>query len=261
MANLRDFKNKNTVFSGTDSIVVPVGTTGQRLGTELGQLRYNTTTGLAEFYTITGWTPVDAPPTVSGISGTINENTSSTITVTGTNFKSGSTINIIGSAVSNIERPLATTYINQTTLTTETNAASVNFVGGASFGVRVVNPSGLAGTLDPAGTIDRDPVWSTASGSLGSFSDGTSVSVTLLASDPDGSSVTYSLQSGTLPSGLALNSSSGVISGTASVVANDTTSSFTIRATSNSQTADRAFSITITASNFFGTGSDGSLNT
>ena len=54
--------------------------------------------------------------------------------------------------------------------------------------------------------------------------------------------------SGSLPGGLSLNTSTGAITGTESAT-QDTTYSFTIRATdSESQTADRAFSIEITVS-------------
>jgi hypothetical protein len=246
--NYQQKKNTNTVFGGTDSIIVPVGTTAQRSGTETGQLRYNTDTGLAEFYTATGWAGVDAPPTVSNISGTINENTNSTITITGTNFKTGSVVYITGTAVSNVERALTTTYVNQTQLTADTNATSVNYVGGASFGVKVLNPSGLSGQLDNAGTIDRDPVWSTSAGTLATINDeygSYSPIATVSASDPDGSTITYSVASGSLPGNVTLNSSTGAISGNPTNVPNATTYTFTVNATSNGQSASRSFNIIV----------------
>jgi hypothetical protein len=50
-----------------------------------------------------------------------------------------------------------------------------------------------------------------------------------------------------LPGGVSLNTSTGAITGTESGATSETTYSFTIRATdAESQTADRAFSITIT---------------
>ena len=59
----------------------------------------------------------------------------------------------------------------------------------------------------------------------------------------------FSKVSGTFPGGVTINNS-GVISGTeSSSITSDTTYSFTIRATdAEGQTADRAFSITITVS-------------
>ena len=54
------------------------------------------------------------------------------------------------------------------------------------------------------------------------------------------------MQSGALPGGASLNTSTGVISGTESGSTQTTTYNFTIRATdAQGQTADRAFSITI----------------
>jgi hypothetical protein len=244
--NYQQKKNTNTVFGGTDAIVVPIGNSDQRSGTELGQLRYNTTTGLAEFYTATGWAGVDAPPTVSNISGTINENTNSTITITGTNFKTGSVVYITGSAVSNVERSLTTTYVNQTTLTAATNATSVNYVGGASFGIKVLNPSGLSGQLDNAGSIDRDPVWSTNAGNIATIADeygSYSPIATVSASDPDGSAVSYSVSSGSLPGNVSLNTSNGQISGNPTNVESATTFTFEITATSNGQSTPRSFNI------------------
>ena len=97
--------------------------------------------------------------------------------------------------------------------------------------------------------VDNDPTWSTASGSLGSINDSqrTGVSLSATATDVDGDTIAYSVQSGSLPGGLSLNSSTGAITGNATAVGSDTTSSFTLRATANSKTADRAFSITIRA--------------
>jgi hypothetical protein len=250
MSNRRDFKNKNTKFTGSDGIVVPNGTTsgvGPRPGMpDLGTLRYNTTTGLAEFYTATGWAGVDAPPVVSSLSGTINENTNSTITITGSGFKTGSIVYITGNAVSNVERVLATTYVNQTSLTAATAAGSVNYVGNATFGVKVLNPSGLSGQLDSAGTVDRDPIWSTASGNIATWVDSGSQSASVVASDPDGTSVTYSLASGSLPGNSSLNSSTGAItSSDPTDIASPTTYSFTIDATSNTQSLGRPFNIIV----------------
>lgn len=246
MGQYTKYKNFNTIFGGVEGIVVPIGTTAERSGSpSVGTLRYNTNVGLLENYNATGWTSLDSPPTVSSISGTINENTSSTITINGNNFKPSAVVNVEGAAVSNASRALSTTFVSSTQLTANTNASSVNFVGGASFDIRVTNPSGLAGTLSPAGTVDRDPIWNTAAGSLGQVLEGQSFSATLSATDPDGTSVTYTIVSGSLPSGLTLNGTTGAISGTTSLVTGDTTSTFSVRATSNSQTQDRSFSITV----------------
>jgi hypothetical protein len=54
MADLRDFTGKNRKFTGTASVKLPEGTTGQRVDLQ-GALRFNTTTGSAEYYTGTAW--------------------------------------------------------------------------------------------------------------------------------------------------------------------------------------------------------------
>lgn len=248
MSNRRDFSKKNPAFTGVIGAVVPGGTTAERAGSPVeGTVRYNSDLGLAEFYTSTGWAAVAPPPTVSSISGTINEDTNSTLTITGSGFDAGAVVSIEGAAVSNVSRALTTTFVNSGELTAATNASSVAYVGNAGFDVKVTNTTGLSATLTPAGTVDRDPVWSTSSGSRGTYGDREgSINVAHSASDPDGTSVTYSVVSGSIPSGTSLNSSTGAITGDPTDVGGNTTSSYTLRATSNGYSADRAFSITIT---------------
>ena len=250
MADIRDFRNKNTKFTGTDSIEIPKGTTAERSGTELGQVRYNTDLGFLEQYNATGWAGIDAPPTVSSFSGTIFGSVDSTLTILGSNFKSGSQVAITGAAVSGIDRTLSTTFVNSGELTAATNASGVSFVEAGTFAIKVTNPSGLSAVLEPAGTVDQSPAWSTSAGSLGTVTDSNrSTTFTLVATDPDGSgTITYSVVSGSLPSGASLDSNTGVISGF-NAVGSNTTSNFTVRATSSvgSTTQDRAFSITVNA--------------
>jgi hypothetical protein len=238
----------NPVFSGTGSLTAPKGTTAQRPAEPVqGMLRYNTTLGLYEQYTSIGWQSIDAPPVVNNISGTINENTDSTITVYGSGFKDGSVVYIEGPAVSNVGRALVTTYVSDIQLTASTNSSVVNFVGQGSFDVKVLNPSGLFGVLSPAGNVDEDPIWATSAGTVATIYDrgGSYTTIaTLSATDAD-SSVSYSVVSGSLPAGTSLNSSTGVISGDPDDVGSNTTSNFTVRATSNGQTIDRSFSIIV----------------
>lgn len=244
MGNYSQYKNVNTVFGGTTGITVPSGQQSERSGTTLvGTLRYNTDLGLIEQYNAVGWQSVDAPPTISSITGVINQNTTSTITVTGSNFKTGCVVYVTGAAVSAVDRAMSTTFVNTSSLTFSTNATAVNFVGGASFGIKALNGSGLSGILDPAGTIDRDPVWQTASGAYAVYdSSRTATTLTFTATDPDGAgTITYSLVTGSLPPGATLNSTTGAISGF-NAVATDTSYPFTLRATStngtNVQTTD-----------------------
>lgn len=247
MADYAKYRNVNTVFGGTAGIVVPVGGTSERaVSPDVGTVRYNTDLGLLEQYNALGWQSVDAPPTVTNITGTINENTNSTITISGSNFKTGAIVFVEGAGVSGISRALSTTFVGVSQLTAATNATALNYVGGASFDIKVVNPSGLSGTLSPAGTIDRDPIWTTAAGTYTVYDSTRATGLTFSANDPDGGTITYSVASGSLPAGASLNSSTGAITGF-SPVGSDTSSTFTLRATSSvgSQTADRTFTILV----------------
>ena len=251
MSNIRDFKNKNTRFTGTDSIIVPKGGTVDRNGVpEVGMVRYNTDLGFLEQYNAAGWAGIDAPPTVSSITGTLYASTDATLTITGSNFKSGSSITVTGAGVNNVDRNVSTTFVNSGELTFASNAAAVNYVGGATFNIKVTNPSGLSAVLEPAGTVNAFPLWSTGAGNIGTLTDGNrsaSNITTLSASDPDGGSVTFAQQSGTLPPGITLNSD-GTWSGTANAVGSNQNYSFVIRATDNEgDTADRTFDIDVLA--------------
>jgi hypothetical protein len=259
MSNINDFKNLNTTFGGVEGITVPNGTgnssysagtsNNQRpVSPNLGELRYNTTLGLAEFYTVNGWTAVAAPPSISGIVGFINQNNDTTITVNGSNFINGVTVNINGAATSNVIRALTTTFVNTTQLTANTNASVVNYVGAAGFDVTVINPSGLSSTLSSAGVVDRTVAWSTGAGTIATINDAYgsySPIATVSASDADGNAVTYSLTSGAIPTGSSFNTSNGQITGQPNQVASQTTYTFTITATSNGIGVPRTFNIVV----------------
>jgi hypothetical protein len=90
------------------------------------------------------------------------------------------------------------------------------------------------------------PVWNTPAGSIGTYPATIPMLFQLSASAVSpATSITYTLLSGTLPSGLSI-SSSGLISGTPALVTTDTTTTFTVRAIDNlSNLRDRTFSITL----------------
>lgn len=91
------------------------------------------------------------------------------------------------------------------------------------------------------------PTWNTASGQIGgSLTEGDTVNITnVTASDPDGTAVTYSETTSNVlgANGLSLNPSTGAITGTLPSVSNDTTISFTLRASAGGDNTDRAFNI------------------
>jgi hypothetical protein len=95
----------------------------------------------------------------------------------------------------------------------------------------------------------QQPIWKTDAGAIGTYPSLTSFSYQLLATPVlPGISITYKLISGNLPSGLTMDSS-GLISGTPSLVKQLVESTFVIRAIDNfNNIRDRTFSISITGS-------------
>ena len=194
------------------------------------------------------------PPVVNSISGVINVDTSTTVTVTGARFLSLATVSVGGAATGGTPRAMATTYVNSTTLTFNTNASAVPFAANQSFDILVSNGPGATFTLSNAGTVDPDPTWATASGLVGTTATMSAASFSHQASDPTG--VTVSLVSGSIPGGMSL-ASNGTVSGTidwsALSGAWQQDFSYTLRATATDGlgSADRAFSIRATNSYFY----------
>ena len=194
-------------------------------------------------------------PTISGVSPTnltSGDGTGNyTIVITGTGF-SGASANLINDSGSAIT--FDTVTVNSSTQITGVVAKSSVPGSGEPYDVKVTAGSGLASTLENQINVDQQPVFSTAAGSLGSIADSSRASGTtfsVAAADPEsGGDVTYTLESGSLPAGMSGSSTSSgyVISGTPDAQSSNTTSNFTIRAKDvNSNTSDRAFSLTVLA--------------
>ena len=180
-------------------------------------------------------------PTITSISPSTITNDATSFTITGTNFVSVPIVEAVNSSTGAIIRANSVSFTSSTSI-----SANFTITVDGTYYIRVENNDGYAvRSTNAILTVSDAPVWSTAAGTLGTFSGGSSISVTVAATSD--SSVSYSVVSGSLPTGLSLNSSTGVISGTESGATADTTYSFTVRATdAESQTADRSFSITIT---------------
>jgi hypothetical protein len=238
----------NNVIS-TGDFVVPVGTTAQRPASpSVGMIRYNTTLENLEQYNSSGWIAIAPPPIVTSISPTTFNGTSgTTFNLYGSYFDSQASVKFITN--SGTEYSASTvTFVNSAELVVTT--PRIFTVSEEPLAIKVINGSGLicqtAGLIDCGGT----PTWQTAAGLISICYDvmrlGFSVSVS--ASDPDSQAITYSLVSGSLPTGTSLNTSTGVISGTPNAVVSDTTYTFTIGATDPSgNSSTREFSISVKA--------------
>ncbi len=248
MSNYNDFKNKNTQFTGTEGIKVPIGTTGQR-GSTTGQLRFNSTSGLAEYYNGSNFVNIEGTPIVSSISPTsINTSTDAlpqNITITGVNFQSGATVTFRDSAGTDVNSPTVT-FNSGTSLTAVVpNTVSIPQ---QPLDVIVTNPTGLIASLTDALQLDAAPTFTTNAGNLGTIFDAQDANhFTIAATDPDGGSVTFAETGATNLSGAGLAiSSAGVISGNPNDVSSDTTVSFDIAATDNeSNVTTRSFNIIV----------------
>ena len=180
----------------------------------------------------------ETKPTITGISPSTIENTQTAVTITGTNFVSVPTVEAISSTGA-ITRADTVSFSSATSIVANFTLA----VDGTYF-IRVENNDGNAVRSSSALlTVSDAPAWTTSAGSLGSNASGSSISYTVAATG----ATSFAKTSGTFPGGVSINSGSGVISGTESGATSETTYSFTITATdAEGQTADRAFSITIT---------------
>ena len=188
-------------------------------------------------------------PTITGISPTAIDNTASNIVITGTNYVITPNVEIISTTgaitfANSVTRDSATQLTINATLPTD-----------GTYFIRVENPDGGAVRSSTALlTVSDSPTWSTGAGSLGSVAAGSSVSLSVAGTSD--STVAFSETTAVLTSNantpastmnLSLNSSTGAITGTAPTATAETTYNFTLRLTdAEGQTADRAFSITVT---------------
>ena len=233
-------------FSDITGGGIPYGnTSGRPANPGIGKLYSNGESARLELYTqASGWQNiVQEVPGVASITGNYSEATNSgTITITGTNFVSGAVASAIGSNGVEVAAT-STTYNSLVQLTAVFNNLSNAY---EPYDIKVTNPSNLFGLIPDALYINASPVWQTPSGSLGTFNEQVTITLSALSiTDSDSNTITYSLASGSsLPSGVNLNSSTGVISGTLPDIAIDTTYTFTINASDGLNVIPRTFNIT-----------------
>ena len=257
-------KNKiNIVDLGTEGTRVALGTSAQR-GSTQGQLRFNSTNNNLEYYNGSAFQSIDKAPSVVSIDTTLidkSAGTSSTtdIVITGGNFTSGATVKAIGTDSSEISAGVV--VVNSETQITATFTDSSFDNAYEPYDIKVTLSDGLNSTLENVLYVDTASAFSTSSGSLATLNFGNSYAssniTAVVASDPEGEAITMAVISGSIPSGITFNSD-GTWSGTGSAPSSNTTYSFTVRATSNGLTTDRAFTIETVApthQRFLGMGS------
>ena len=183
----------------------------------------------------------ESRPTFSSITPSTIENTQTTCTIAGGSFVSTPLVTAINSSTG------ATVVADEVSFQSASQiTAKFTLPVDGTYKLYIENPDGNAVQTNAVLTVSDVPAWTTSAGSLGSFAGGSSFgTITLTATN----SVSMAKVSGNFPGGMTLNSGSGssTLTGTESGATSDTTYSFTIRATdAEGQTADRAFTVTVT---------------
>ena len=177
----------NVGFTGSEGVTLPSGTTAERPSSPAtGVFRFNTTTDVMEYYDGALWQTLGNAPGVTSISPTTETDANADITITGTNFKTGATVQFIGDDGTVYNSPSVT--VNSTTTITATTPSSALTVANEPYDVKVNNPGNFSGTLVNALDAGSTPAFGVASGSLGTVIEGTAASAftQITATDGDG---------------------------------------------------------------------------
>ena len=170
------------------------------------------------------------------------EGTTSSLTFTATNPLGGTFTYSLQSGTF----PTGTTFNSNGTLT----GTFPNETSDTLYPVTIRATSSLGPTADKTfdltvrtGTVS----WTTAEGNIGSSIEGSAFSETVEATTNTPGTISYAVTTGSLPSGLSLDSSTGAITGTSPEVGANTDVTFSITASDTfGNSASRSFTITVT---------------
>ena len=252
--NMSEVKvNKISPRSGTgvqlgdsgDTITIPAGATfagTQNIAnsalTGSGQITINgQAVALGGSITLT----TESRPTFTSITPNVIENAQTTCVIAGGSFVSVPLVTAINSSTGARVSADEVAYNSASQITVKFTLP----VDG-TYLLYIENPDGNAVQTSAVLTVSDAPAWQTSAGSLGSFAAGNTIStITITATN----ATSFAIASGSLTTGLSLNTGVGsaTITGTVSNgITSDTTFTFTVRATdAQAQTADRQFTITV----------------
>ena len=187
-----------------------------------------------------------APTITSFLPTTAEGGVNTSIVITGTNYVSTPMVEFQSVTDGSIQHAATVAFNSSTQLTIGTGTGLVN---GTNYYIIVTNNNGQSVRSSSQLTTSAAPVWTTASGSLGTVAGNFSGTVATVAATGD--SITYSETTNVLTNAslanCSLNSTTGVITTTdfAGSATTAQTFTFTLRATdAQSQTADRQFTLT-----------------
>lgn len=221
-----------TANQAFNKVVVIGGTNGDLLSFSY-KTTYNSTNTTSE---------VTAAPFITSVSNTALNNIDNSVTVNGGNFATNVQVTFTGTGYSATSAKSIVRSSSSQLIVTRPD----NFPPSASpYTITVTNPGVTAPTgtnshiLTNAVTAGTVPSWTTST-TLPVYTRNVPYSTTVAAPDSEGSTITYSAVSGSLPNGLSL-ASNGVISGTPTVLTGHT---YTIRATdTGGNYVDRTFTL------------------
>ena len=248
----------SSFMKGDGGVGVSTMTTAERnslSGVKKGQIIFNESLNLAQYYDGVSWKSIDSPPIINNFtldggsavtSAVIDASAggNATIVINGSLFDTtAATVSFVGTS-----ETLSTASItrNSTTQLTVTVARSGFDNTNEPYAIKVLNGSGLSATLADAINQDRPPVFNTAAGNLNSAFNTVAYSADAGATDPDGDTVTHSITSGSLPSGLSINSTNGAITGTPSG-SSEGNYAITVQAATSNATVTRNFVVPLLA--------------
>ncbi len=229
----------NVSSSGLLTGTIPVVTRSGSTWTIPVTATYDGEAALRNF-TVSGIFVNHAPVWVTGSSlGTFNESTAVSIQLSATDSDADALAYSLVGGTLPVGVSLSSTGLLSGTLGSVLADTVYNFT------IRVSDPDthvDRAFTMTVAYT-NKPPIWDTASGTIATLYQGNIVNVQLAAHDPDGDTLTYTVDSSsTLPSGVSMTSS-GYISGTPNAVGSY---SFTINVSDgHGHTVGRGFTIVV----------------
>lgn len=204
---------------------------------------------LGDTTSVLGYTPAAVVAYVLPTKGSTNVASMNTVTTTITTIQPSPTT--FDTSTTIFDESTSTFDDTVTFITSITKGPGLDFVGRPYTVGQYIFENDSAETQYLKFESDSpNPIWLTPPGSLGSYQDEISITpaIQLSIESPLNLTVTYKIIFGSLPSGLSLDVSTGIISGVPTAILVNTVSEFTIRVTDqNSNTSDRRFDITINA--------------
>ncbi len=262
MADSRDITGKNRKFTGTDSVQLPVGTTGQRVASgsaDKGKIRFNSSTNLSEYYTGTEWKSIDSPPTITNF--TLDGGSSRTAAAVDrtqagdfTLVIAGSLYDTTGAVVTLVPENGGATVNTQSITRNSVTQLTCTFTrsdlndSNDPYTLKVTNGSGLSAELSTAITVNKAPTFATNADTnvLSTFGSASAPfsETTVAATDADGDSLTHTISAGALPTGMTITSA-GALAGTIAAGATLGEYTFTVKAADAFYESTRQFKLSV----------------